>query len=127
MSGARTVKDSSGWAVFQRPVLYSQAVSGMTGVTAVAAGNDFSLIVKDGKVFAAGDNSRYQLTESTIDGSTGDPVDSSSTFVQIICRETLQLLLLRLAAGIALCLAVTATCIPWGFNFAGRPGLAPQL
>ncbi|GAB1354124.1 hypothetical protein MASR1M12_28620 [Erysipelotrichia bacterium] len=97
-----------------------QAVPGMIGVTAVAAGNDFSLVVRGGKVFAAGDNSRYQLTESAVDVSTGDPVDSSS-FVQI----SLPVDATAVAAGSGHCLAlgVDGYVYSWGFNFAGQTGL----
>ncbi len=98
-----------------------QAVSGMTGVTAAAAGNGFSLVVKGGKVFAAGDNSNYQLTEGTIDGSTGDPVDNSSTFVQI----NLPVDVVAVAAGSGHCLAlgVDGYVYAWGLNFTGQTGL----
>lgn len=97
-----------------------QAVSGMTGVTAVAAGNDFSLIIKDGKVLAAGDNSRYQLTEAAVDGS-GEPVLSSPTFFQV----TLPVDAAAVAAGSGHCLAlgVDGFVYSWGFNFAGQAGL----
>ncbi|HMM61359.1 MAG TPA: hypothetical protein PKC25_14645, partial [Candidatus Rifleibacterium sp.] len=97
-----------------------QAVAGMTGVTAIAAGNDFSLVVRGGKGFAAGDNSRYQLTESAVDVSTGDPVDSSS-FVQI----SLPVDATAVAAGSGHCLAlgVDGYVYSWGFNFAGQTGL----
>lgn len=100
-----------------------QAVSGMTGVTAIAAGNDFSLIVKDGKVFAAGDNSRYQLTESTINSSTGDPVDSSSTFVQIGLPGDVAASAVAAGSGHCLVLGSDGYVYSWGFNFAGQTGL----
>lgn len=100
-----------------------QAVAGMTGVTAIAAGNDFSLIVKDGKVFAAGDNSRYQLTESTVDGSTGDPVDSSSIFVQINLPGNVAVSAVAAGSGHCLALGVDGSVYSWGFNFMGQAGL----
>lgn len=97
-----------------------QAVSGMTGVTAIAAGNDFSLIVKGGKVLAAGDNSRYQLTEAAVDGS-GEPVLSSPTFFQI----TMPVDAAAVAAGSGHCLAlgVDGYLYTWGFNSFGQAGL----
>ncbi len=100
-----------------------QAVPKMTGVTAIAAGNDFSLVVKGGKVFAAGDNLRRQLTESTIDGSTGEPVDSSSTFVQI--NLPADVIAVDVAAGSGHCLVLGSDgyVYSWGFNFAGQAGL----
>lgn len=97
-----------------------QAVSGMTGVTAVAAGNDFSLIIKDGKVLAAGDNSRYQLTEAAVDGS-GEPVLSSSVFVQV--NIPVNAAAVAAGSGHCLVLGVDGYVYSWGFNSFGQAGL----
>lgn len=88
-----------------------QAVSGMTGVTAVAAGNDFSLIVKGGKVFAAGD------------GLTGDPADNSSTFVQINLPGDVAVSAVAAGSGHCLVLGVDGYVYSWGFNSFGQAGL----
>jgi len=88
-----------------------QAVAGMTGVTAIAAGNDFSLIVKDGKVFAAGD------------GLTGDPADNSSTFVQIGLPGDVAASAVAAGSGHCLVLGSDGYVYSWGFNFAGQTGL----
>lgn len=97
-----------------------QAVSGMTGVTAVAAGNDFSLIIKGGKVLAAGDNSRYQLTEAAVDGS-GEPVLSSSVFVQV--NMPVDAAAVAAGSGHCLVLGVDGYVYSWGFNSFGQAGL----
>ncbi len=95
-------------------------VSGISGVTAVAAGNNYSLIVTNGDVFAAGDNSMYQLTESTVDGS-GNPVLNSPAFVQI----NLPVKAVAVAAGSGHCLVlgVDGYVYSWGFNDRGQAGL----
>ncbi len=93
----------------------AQAVSGLTGVKAVAAGNNFSLIIKgDNTVWAAGDNSMVQLSNDTM--------EYSASFVQI----NLPVAASAIAAGDGHCLAIgiDGNVFAWGFNSFGQTGLA---
>lgn len=92
-----------------------QAVSGMTDIKAVAAGNNYSLLVKkDGSVWAAGDNSMLQLADATL--------EYSASFRQIVMPVTAT----SVAAGGGHCLALgtDGNVYAWGLNFPGQTGLA---
>ncbi len=93
----------------------AQAVAGLTGVKAVAAGSDYSLLVKsDGSVWAAGENSMLQLADETL--------EFSPVFRQIAMPVTAS----AVAAGSGHCLVLgtDGNVYAWGFNFLGQTGLA---
>ncbi len=96
-------------------VVAAQAVSGLTGIKAIAAGNSFSLIIKaDNSVWAAGDNRFCQLA--------ADPADFSSVFVPI----ALPVDAISVAAGNfhGLALGDDGYVYAWGLNNFGQTGLA---
>ncbi len=91
----------------------AQALSGMTSVKALAAGNDYSLILKnDGTVWAAGYNYFMQLAT--------DSVEFSPTFIQVSLPTTAS----AVAAGGGHCLALgtDGNVYSWGMNFSGQLG-----
>lgn len=92
-----------------------QAVPGMTGITAVTAGNDFSMVLKsNGTVWVAGDNSFAQLAT--------DSFEFSATFRQVVMPTTASMI--EAGGGHCLVLGTNGTVYSWGMNFSGQTGLA---
>lgn len=93
----------------------AQAVAGMTDIKGIAAGSDYSLLVKDdGSVWAAGDNSLKQLADETLE------------YFPVFRQVSMPVTAVSVAAGGGhfLALGTDGNVYAWGFNFLGQTGLA---
>ncbi|WP_271219033.1 S8 family serine peptidase [Streptosporangium carneum] len=91
------------------------AVPGLTGVTAVSAGNAFSVAMKnDGTVWAWGDNSQGQLGNGTLTDSSV-PVQVAGIYNAVGVSA---------GAGHALAVLADGTVRAWGDNSQGQLGYA---
>ncbi|HNX76746.1 MAG TPA: hypothetical protein PLM07_01410 [Candidatus Rifleibacterium sp.] len=96
----------------------AQAVVGMTGIKAIAAGSDYSLIVKsDGStLWGTGDNSTLQLANENF--------EFTSTFVQISFPVGVGVSAVAAGGGHCLALGSDGKVYSWGLNALGQAGLA---
>ena len=97
-------------------------ISALTGITAIAAGGDFSLALDaDGVVWAWGNNSKGQL---------GLPATTTTSLIAVKVSGLENKIITRIAAGVAHGLAIESSGLPsesgpvwgWGYNAFGQLG-----